>query len=283
MKIGISGASGQLGYSTVEHLKTRVSADQIVGISRTPDKLAGLGIESRAGDLDKPELLVKAYEGLDRLLIIPGHSLEPGVRGVQAAAAVEAAVKADVAHVVYFSVLGARAVASPHLWEGFFAGEQALMRKAKSWTILRMAFYMESMLDEAQMAFPRGVLASISNTPVNFVARDDLGAAAAGLLTSTGHHGVIYQATGEATFNAEERAALLSKAAGKPLASVQITTEQLEEGLQAANLSPGVINAVRSVQNMWAVGGFDVTTGDIERLSGRKPRAFADFAAQAFK
>jgi hypothetical protein len=33
---------------------------------------------------------------------------------------------------------------------------------------------------------------------------------------------------------------------------------------------------------MWALGGFDVVTGDIERLAGRKPRSLAEFAAAAF-
>jgi NAD(P)H dehydrogenase (quinone) len=283
MKIGISGASGQLGSSTVKHLKARLPAAQIVGISRTPDKLASLGVETRAGDYDKPDSLTKAYAGLDRVLIIPSTDMRPGVRGVQAIAAVDAAVKAGVEHIVYFSSLGTRAAEAPQLWEGYFAGEQAVIRKAKRWTILRMAYYMEALIQEANMSFDRGVLASISNTPVNFVARDDLGAAAAGLLATEGHHGAIYQGTGPASLNAEERAALLSKASGKPLAFVQITNEQLQQGLQAANLPPPIVDAVLSIQHMWAVGGFDVTTGDVERLSGRKPRAFADFAAEAFR
>jgi NAD(P)H dehydrogenase (quinone) len=45
MKIGISGASGHLGAATVAELKSRAPNAQLVGISRTPDKLSALGIE----------------------------------------------------------------------------------------------------------------------------------------------------------------------------------------------------------------------------------------------
>jgi NAD(P)H dehydrogenase (quinone) len=146
-----------------------------------------------------------------------------------------------------------------------------------------MAYYIESLIQEAQMSLPTGVLAAISNTPVNFVARDDLAAAAAGLLATEGqHHGAIYQGTGPGSLTAQERAAVFSRAAGKPLAFVQVTPEQLGQGLKGAGLPAPIIDAVLSIQNMWAVGGFDVTTGDIERLSGRKPRSVAEVATAAF-
>ena len=235
MKIGVSGASGQLGSATLRYLKERVPAARLVGISRTPDKVAVLGVESRFGDFDQPESLGKAFAGLDRVLIIPTLDMRPGVRAVQNSTAINSAVKAGVEHVVFFSSLGTRAAQVPHLWETYYLPEQALMRTAKKWTVLRMAYYIESLIQEAQMSLPTGVLAAISNTPVNFVARDDLAAAAAGLLATEGqHHGAIYQGTGPASLTAQERAAVLSKAAGKPLAFVQVTPEQLGQGLKGA-------------------------------------------------
>jgi NAD(P)H dehydrogenase (quinone) len=134
------------------------------------------------------------------------------------------------------------------------------------------------------MSLSTGVLAATALTPVNFVARDDLAAAAAGLLATEGeHHGAIYQGTGPGALAAPEWTTILSKAAGKPLAFVQVTPEQLGQGLKAAGLPPPIIDAVLSIKSMWAAGGFDVTTGDIERLSGRKPRSLAEVAAAAVK
>ncbi len=106
MKIGVSGASGQLGSATLRFLRERVPAGQLVGISRTRDTVSATGLESRFGDFDKPDSLQKAFAGLDRLLVIPTIDMRPGVRGVQNTSAINAAVKAGVEHVVFFSSLG---------------------------------------------------------------------------------------------------------------------------------------------------------------------------------
>lgn len=280
MKIGISGASGNLGTATLKHLQARLGAKaELVGISRTPAKVAALGVEARAGDFDRPETLAAAFAGLDRLLLIPTDNMAPGVRAKQQCAAIEHAVAAGVGHIVLLSALGTRAAAVPHLWQSYFVPEQALMRSAPSWSILRMAYYAESFLAEVKQTLEQGVHVALSSTPVNFVARDDVAAAAAGLLATDGHHGAIYQATGPAALDGPARAAVISAAAELPFEFVQVTAEQYAAALAAAALPPDMIDALVSIQDMWARGGFDITTGDVERLAGTPPRSLSDLIA----
>jgi NAD(P)H dehydrogenase (quinone) len=279
MRIGVSGASGQLGASVVKELKTRAPGAHVVGISRTTEKVTPLGVEARRGDFNDPQALASAYAGLDRLLIIPARHLDPGGGAAQHVLAVETAVKAGVPHVVFVSATGCR---PGGLFESYFRPEQALMRLAKHWTVLRMAFYAESFADEAKRTLASGVHLAISSTPVSFVSRDDVAAAAAGLLATEGHHGVIYQATGLAALNGEERAAAVAKASGKPMAFARVAADSYRRGLEAAGLPAPVVGAAMDIQQMWAAGAFDVVTGDVERLSGRRPRALGDVLRTRF-
>jgi NAD(P)H dehydrogenase (quinone) len=154
------------------------------------------------------------------------------------------------------------------------------MRSAKEWSIVRMAFYAESFLDRAKMSLAQGVFASSSSTPVNFVARDDVAAATAGLVATEGHHGAIYNATGPETLDGPARAAVVAQVTGKPFSFVKVEREQLLSRLKTAGLPPAVLDAFASIEDMWAKGGFDITTGDVARLAGREPRRLIDVAKQ---
>jgi len=215
-------------------------------------------------------------------VIIPSSDMKPARsrQSTQASSAIDKAVAAGVRHITYLSAVGGRFAEPPHLWESFFVPEQARMRSATQWSILRMAFYAESFLDRAKMSLAQGVFASSSSTPVNFVARKDVAAAAAGLIATEGHHGAIYNATGPETFDAPERAAVVAKVTSKPFAFVQVEREQPLGGLKAAGLPPPVIDAVASIEDMWARGAFDITTGDVPRLAGREPRRLIDVAKE---
>jgi NAD(P)H dehydrogenase (quinone) len=124
------------------------------------------------------------------------------------------------------------------------------------------------------------VYASSSSAPVNFVSRDDVAAAAAGLLVTEGHHGAIYNATGPETLDGAARAAVVAKVTGGPFAFVQVPLEQLLAGLKTVGLPPVVIEAIASIEDMWAKGAFDITTGDVARLAGRAPRRLIDVAKE---
>lgn len=281
MRIGISGASGKLGAAAIAEVKARAQGAEVVGISRSPEKLSAQGIEGRFGDFDQPDSLTKAFAGLDRLLVIPSSDMRPVVRATQGRDAIQRAVDAGVEHVVFMSALGTRFAEVPHLWQSYYVPEQTLMRSAKKWTILRMAYYAESFVDEVRMSLARGAHASTSSTPVNFVSRDDVAAAAAGVLVGEGHHGAIYQATGPAALDGEARASVVAKVTGTNFVFATVGADPYRAGLAAAGLPPFVVDAVLSIQEMWASGGFDVTTGDVARLAGRAPRSLEDVLRSA--
>jgi NAD(P)H dehydrogenase (quinone) len=282
MKIGVSGASGHLGRATVAELVQRPAGHEVVAISRTPETITAPA-QGRLGDYNRPESLAEAYTGLDRLLIITTVDPEPGKRGTQIVAAIDAAVKAGVKHIVLMSAVGTRQEEEPARGASYWRGEQHLIATAPAWTILRMNFYAEAFIQLAHAALGQGVLAGLAENRAAFVARDDVAATAAGILIGDGHAGAIYNATGPERLSGAERAAVIAEITGQPVAFRVITEEQLRNGLTRAGLAAGVVNTVVSIQASFAAGAFDIVTGDVERLGGRPPKPLRDVLAGALK
>jgi NAD(P)H dehydrogenase (quinone) len=271
MKIGVSGASGKLGQAIVRELQARNQGHEIVAVSRTPQN-APEGIEGRLGDYDKPETLASAYAGLERVVLIPTSDLRPGMRGSQNEAGIAAALAAGVKHIVLLSVAGTREQEEPAIGASYWRGEQALIKSAPRWTILRMNYYAEALAGEAQSAAKSGALTGFAENKAAFVGRGDVAAAAAGILLGEGHAGAIYNATGDKAYTGAERAALVSELVGTPVGFAVVPVEALHAGMAQMGLPEQVINAVINIQQDFADGAFNVVTGDVEKLAGRPPK-----------
>ncbi|HEY8356219.1 MAG TPA: NAD(P)H-binding protein [Ramlibacter sp.] len=281
MNIGVSGASGNLGQAIVRELQARNQGHKIIAISRTPKEADG--VESRVGDYDKPETLATAYAGLDKVILIPTSDLRPGVRGSQNEAAIAAAVAAGVKHIVLLSAAGTREQEEPIIGASYWRGEQALIKSAPQWTILRMNYYAEALAQEAQSAATSGMLTGFAENRVAFVGREDVAAAAAGIVLGEGHAGAIYNATGAKSYTGAERAALMSEVLGKPVAFAVVPVAALQDGMAKIGLPDFVINTVVGIQRDFANGAFDVVTGDIEKLAGRPPQDLRDLLVANLK
>ena len=220
---------------------------------------------------------------MDRLLLIPSADLRPGVRGGQLTAAIDAATQAGVSHVVLMSAAGTREAPDNTIGGAYWTGEQHLIKTTSHWTILRMNYYAESMAEEIQMCLGMNVLTGLGDEHVAYVSRDDLAAAAAGVLLGDGHAGAIYNGTGPAIIDGPGKAAIVSDVVGKPVSYAAITADQLRAGLSQAGMPEFVVEAIVEIKTTFVRGHFDILTSDIERLAGRAPRSFRDVLAATLK
>ena len=275
MKIGVSGASGQLGKAVLKRLGELPGGYEVAGISRSPHNV-GYADEARFGDYDDQDSLREAYCGLDRLLIIPTLDLKYGARARQLVHAIDAALSAGVEHIVLISDAGTREDPEPHIGAASWAGEQHLIKLAPRWTILRANYFMESFAQEVVLSTVAGRMAELGEGRVGFVSRDDVAAAAAGILVGTGHSGAIYNATGTEALSLADRAQLIEKVGGQRIDIVQISLEELSIELQLAKYPEDYRGLVVDIKRKTSEGGYDIVTGDVERLSGQPPVALGD-------
>jgi NAD(P)H dehydrogenase (quinone) len=146
-----------------------------------------------------------------------------------------------------------------------------------------MNYYVEALAMEVATAVGQGGITGVAENRVAFVSRDDVAAAAAGILIGEGHAGAIYTATGDKAYTGAGRAALISEITGKPVGFVTVPADALRAGMAKAGLPEGVINSWVSIQNDFAAGAFDIVTGDVERLAGRPPKSLHDALPEALR
>lgn len=100
----ITGATGNIGRELVDELDGTGAEIRI--LVRDPARAAGLPerAERAVGDLDRPETLPPAFDGVDRLfLLTPGIGLDHTAHAVAAA---QAAGVQQIVHLSSFNVLG---------------------------------------------------------------------------------------------------------------------------------------------------------------------------------
>jgi NAD(P)H dehydrogenase (quinone) len=276
----VTGANGKLGRH-VTQLLLDAKAGTVIAASRDPSKLADLaakGAETRRADFDDPASLAEAFKGVDRLLLISTDSMAPGQRLAQHAAAIAAAKTAGVGHVIYTSMpkpeTSAVSFASDHL-----GTENTLRASGLAYTILRNSWYQENLFLALPPALKSGQwYSSAGNGKIPHIAHADCARAAAAALIQAPVN-QTFTLTGPELFTTQQIAALAAEATGKPLAVVELTDEQLAEGMKHAGVPEGLIPMLVSFDTNTRQGGFDILTSDVETLTGQKPATLQAFFA----
>lgn len=281
----VTGASGQLGRLVLDALLAsgKVAPASIIATTRDTAKLADYaakGITVRTADFDDPASLDAAFAGVSRVLIVSTDALDqPGKRLAQHKAAVAAAQKAGVKHILYTSMPqpddSLVTFAPDHL-----GTEEAIKATGIPYTILRDGWYAENLFMSLPHALETGAwYTATGEGRIAHITRADTAAALAGALLKAGDESRTYTLTGTKSRTAEEIAAVVSEATGKPLKVVHVTDAQLAEGLKAAGLPEGFIPTIVSFDANTREGKIAAVTGDAEALAGRKPTSFEDFVA----
>ncbi|MFD4328552.1 SDR family oxidoreductase [Nocardioides sp. NPDC058538] len=273
MTIAITGASGQLGRLVADQLLTTVDPAEVVLLTRDPAKLADYaerGADVRAADFSKPDELVEAFDGVERVLLISTDAVGARVEGHLAA--IDAAVKAGVRHLAYTSVSEPTADNPAGVVADHAATEDALRESGLAWTMLRNNLYADMQVDSVAQAAATGQLVTnTGNGGAAYVTRADCAAVAAGVLTSEGHEGQAYDVTGPHAYTAADLAELATQRSGKPVEVVQVDDEAYTAGLVSAGLPDFIAPLLTSFGTATRLGKLATVTDVVEQVGGRKP------------
>ncbi|KAL1624735.1 hypothetical protein SLS56_007711 [Neofusicoccum ribis] len=307
-KILITGASGQYGRQAVDRLLERgTPPSALLLLTRQPSKLsayAARGLSIRQGSFDDPvATLAAAFAGATTMLLI--STSRAGARLPQHQTAIDAAVRAGVRHVVYTSIVSAERADPTALVGQEHRATEAMLRAADAqaglaWTALRDAQYADAMADvAAPAAVADGVLKSNSGEGcVAFVARADCVAAAVAVLADPEPHaGRAYAITGPELLSWRDAARMMGEVAGRGPEGVRFEPLSDDEmfamfdalGIPREPVDDLVVKGIPwnssdmvSFGKATRLGEMAVISGDVEMLTGRKPRGLREMLEESF-
>ena len=285
----VTGASGALGRRVIDHLlgDLQVPPSQVIAVSREPRKLADLaarGVVVREGSFDDRASLDLAFAGAARLLLISTDAVgEPGRRLSQHRTAVEAAVAAGVQHVVYTSMIAPEPGSPIPFAPDHYQTEVALADSPLSWTVLRNAWYMENFDQSLPQILSSGQwVVATGDGSVAYVSRDDCSRAAAAALASESNDRKVLTVTGPAALTSADIGSLLTEITGTPVRVVQVSPEDLSNGLMGAGLPQPIAELLAAFDVNTKLGRASQVTDAVERLTGRPPQSLRNFLSRRY-
>ena len=242
MKIGITGATGQLGELVVEQLKSKTNSANLIALVRSPEKVQG--IDARAFDYNEPTSMAKSLEGIEALLLISGNEI--GQRARQHGNVINAAKEAGVKWIVYTSILRADSstisLAAEHLQT-----ENLLQESGIPFTLLRNGWYTENYAGSIPGAVAAGALLGSAGTgKISSASRADFAEAAAVVLTSEGHEGKVYELAGDESFTLADLASEISKQTGKDISYQNLPEKEYSKALKSHGLPEMIADGIAS-------------------------------------
>ena len=277
MKIAITGATGQLGNLVIEQLLQLTAAQNIVALVRNVDKAKHFkvqGIELREFDYDRPETLVPALLGIDKLLLISANEI--GRRTPQHQAVIDAAKVAGVPYLAYTSLL--RADTSPlGLAQEHRETEKLIQDSGITYTFLRNNWYSENYLAGVAHTIEIGTLfGAAQDGRISSASRIDYAEAAAKVLTSTGHENKTYELAGSESFSLSDLATFIGQAVNKDIIYQNLSAEEYTQGLTQAGLPAGLVDVIVDADIQTIQGAMYSDSKDLEQLIGHKTTSIQD-------
>jgi uncharacterized protein YbjT (DUF2867 family) len=266
--IVVTGATGNVGRPLVECLAK--AGEQVTAVSRRASEVPA-GVRHHQADLAEPESLEYALRGAEALflLISPDFMMAKGDLGD----VMKVARASRVRRVVLLSSQGVGTGRHPSDLE------DAVTRSGLEWTMLRPGGLDSNALQWAGSVHARReVAAPFGDVALPGIDPADVAEVAAVALREPGHGSSVYTLTGPEPISPRQQAAAIGAALGEPVRFAQQSRAQARD--QMLGYMPEPV-AESTLDLLGAPSAAEQRVSpDAERILGRPPRPFAEWAAR---
>jgi uncharacterized protein YbjT (DUF2867 family) len=266
-KILVTGATGKTGRRVVLRLTDR-------GV---PVRAASRSGEARFdwGDRTTWEPVLRGVGGM--YVVAPELGSAQAAEDIAAFARRAAAAGVGRAVLVSFPDTGAQGL------EHAVAAERSLGEAGLEATVLRLRWFFQNFSEDF---LHDAVLSGDVRLPAGdgteaFVDAEDIAAVAVAALTGAGHAGQTYELSGPRAMSFAEAVAELARATGRDIRYTPLTPEEYAAEQRAHGVPEEWVRLTVDLYAQVRTGALASVTPDVEKVLGRPPRTFADYARTA--
>jgi NAD(P)H dehydrogenase (quinone) len=277
-RVLVMGATGQVGGALVPLLAANQGME-VVAAARTPVRAKHLGVEVVEFDLDRIETFARALEGIDRIFMATGYTVDM-LR--QSKDLVNSAKRAGVQQIVHLGACGDDDTRVAHYgWHQFI--ERYIEWSGIAFSHLRPEIFMQNLLGYGGESYvQQGVIKHyVGSARLSWVDCHDVAAVAAVCLAHPERHaGKTYRMGYEAK-TYYELAEVFSEVIGQPFSYEPQPPSDFLQNVLAAGAEPAYMKCVFDSYTDLTNGrdiGEQATFDNFPELTGRAPRSLADFA-----
>jgi len=280
-KVLVTGATGNTGSGLVPALRSAgVDVRAFVRDEAKAQPLKEVGAEIVVGDLDQPETIGPAVEGVDKIYLLTWNG---PTQLQQVQNFIEVAKRAGNPHIVRHSMWGSEK--SRIIKQGYEA-EEAVKSSGLPWTLVKPTFYMQNTMMGAQTVASDGVIYwDMKDGKLGMIDLRDIVDVAAAVLTGSGHEGKSYILTGPEAISFHDVAATFSEVLGKEVNYVSVPGEAALQSMVGMGFPEWIAKGYVELSEGFSEGFANRTTDNVPTLAGHPARSFEQFArdfAQVF-
>ncbi len=276
--IGVTGAPGNTGTPLVHELLRRGVRVRV--LARHPDRAREAFAQVPAGQLEfrtlefgRRQTYLDAFGGLERLFVLRPPQIAQVRRDM--VPALDVALGAGVRHFVLLSLQGAdRLPFTPHAQlEKHLAGNGA------AYTFLRPSFFMQNLTTTHLPELKKGIIAvPAGQGRTSFVDADDVGQAAAVVLTESGHENRAYELTGPEALTYGEVAEIFTRVTGHLYRSTNPSPLAFYRQMRGHGAGRAETLIMEGIYATARLGLAKHVSDDLPALLGRPAHSIEDFA-----
>lgn len=272
--IVVTGATGNIGRPLTQALAE--AGQQVTAVSRNAAAVPP-GVRHVVADLAEPAGLKPVLDGADALFLLLSGDLH--APGAGPADIIGEAMAAGVRRVVLLSTLGV--VTRP------FGGTRIAMRELEDtlresgleWSLLRPGGFASNALWWAESVREHQVVAApFGDIGVPVIDPSDIAEVAAACLLDDRHGGGAYELTGPEVVTPRRQTEAIAAALGSPVSFHELTRDEAKAAMSLS--MPGEL-ADDTLDILGSPSPAELRVSpDVQRVLGRAPRTFADWAAR---